>query len=217
MASERIGIVVGLRAEARIARKLGWDVAIGGGNAEGAARAAEKLIARGANAIVSFGLAGGLDPALASGTILRPDAVLVDGEMLRCDGALVARLGGATGHFVLGGREVLTDRTQKQAAWQANKAHAVDLESGAVARMAREKDLPFAVLRAVCDPADRDLPDVALSAFNQGGAIDPLRVARALLRAPWEIISLLILARDAARARHSLAIAIAGIAPDRKA
>jgi len=31
-----IGIVVGMRAEARIAGKLGWQVAIGGGTAQGA-------------------------------------------------------------------------------------------------------------------------------------------------------------------------------------
>jgi len=215
LASERIGVVVGLRAEARIAQKLGWDVAVGGGGVAGATHAAETLVARGANALVSFGLAGGLDPALSPGTILRPDAVLVDGATLRCDRALIARLGGTTGHIMLGGRKVLAHGTEKQAVWNANRAHAIDLESGAVARVAWQKGLPCAVLRAICDPADRDLPAAALSALNHDGAIDPWLVARALLRAPWEIPALLILARDAARARRSLANAVAGIASGR--
>ena len=63
MASERVGVVVGLKAEARIARKLGWDIAIGGGGVVGAAKAVDVLIGRGATALVSFGLAGGLDPS----------------------------------------------------------------------------------------------------------------------------------------------------------
>ena len=66
----RPGIVVGLQAEARIARRLGWPVAVGGGTASGAADAVQRLIASGATAVVSIGLAGGLDPALRPGAIL---------------------------------------------------------------------------------------------------------------------------------------------------
>jgi adenosylhomocysteine nucleosidase len=209
LASESIGAVVGLRAEARIARRTGWDIAVGGGDAAGAMRAAEALVARGAGALISFGLAGGLDPKLGAGTILVPDAVLVDDTVLHCDGDLVARLGGATGHRILGGRDLLVDRAQKRAAWEASGAHAIDLESGAVACVARDRKLPFAVLRAICDPASRDLPAVALLALDRGGGIDPFRIARALMRAPWEIGGLLSLAQDAARARRSLMAAVA--------
>jgi adenosylhomocysteine nucleosidase len=69
-------IVVGLRAEARIARALGVPVAIGGGTAAGAERAARHLVAENTKALISFGLAGGLDPALAAGTILVPHTVI---------------------------------------------------------------------------------------------------------------------------------------------
>ena len=57
--------LAGLAAEARIAARLGLPVAIGGGTATGAAQAAERL-APDVSALLSFGLAGGLDPDLAA-------------------------------------------------------------------------------------------------------------------------------------------------------
>ena len=78
------GIVVGLAAEARVARPLGWPIAIGGGTVAGAEAAAERLVREGVTALVSFGIAGGLDPALRPGTIVVPQEVLMDdGERLQ--------------------------------------------------------------------------------------------------------------------------------------
>ena len=68
----RIGTVVGLAAEAVIARRLGWRVAIGGATAAGAQAAARRLIDEDIDALVSFGLAGGLDPALRPGALIVP-------------------------------------------------------------------------------------------------------------------------------------------------
>src|SRR5689334_6374454 len=41
------GVVVGLVSEARIAKRLGWPVAIGGGGSDGAAEAARRLVESG--------------------------------------------------------------------------------------------------------------------------------------------------------------------------
>ncbi|MBV8703468.1 MAG: hypothetical protein JO118_07120, partial [Acetobacteraceae bacterium] len=80
--SERIGIVTGLAAEARIVRRLGWPVAVGGGTPAGAYAAAGGLAGQGATALVSFGLAGGLHPALNAGALLIPEAILTDGAIV---------------------------------------------------------------------------------------------------------------------------------------
>ena len=204
MASERIGIVVGLRAEARIARKLGWDVAVGGGDAAGAARAAETLVARGANALVSFGLAGGLDPGLRPGTILVPRAILVNGEQFACDPELMRRLGGMTPHVILGGDTVLASAEAKRTARRQSQASAVDLESAPVARVAQRHNLRLAAMRAICDPAERGLPPAALLALNQRGGINPLQVTLSVLRNPGQLPTLLALARDATQGRTAL-------------
>jgi adenosylhomocysteine nucleosidase len=73
-----------------------------------------------------------------------------------------------------------------------------------LARVARQHALPFAVLRAVCDPVSRDLPYAAMVALDAAGTISAWRVASAVLSRPWEIPALIRLAGDAARARHAL-------------
>lgn len=198
-----IGFVVGLAAEARIARRLGL-VEIGGGLPAGAEAAAERLVARGAAGLVSFGLAGGLDPALRAGDLVVPAMVVEDGHSYAADLELAARFGGVMQMRALAGRTVLADIAAKRAARDATGAAIVDLESGAVARVAARHGLPFAVVRAVCDPAGRALPPLALAALDAGGRIGVGRVVASLLRHPWQIPALVGLARDAMRARGVL-------------
>jgi adenosylhomocysteine nucleosidase len=201
-----LGIVTGLIAEARLARVLG-DTEAGGGLPEGAEAAAERLVARGARALLSFGLAGGLDPSLAAGAVLLPARVLESGFFHHTDPSLVARWGVPAG-TLLSEHAVIADAAAKAALFAATGALAVDLESGAVARVAARHGLPFAVLRAVCDPADRSLPPAALAALGSDGAVGVLRVLRALGARPGQLPALMALARDAATARRALVAAV---------
>lgn len=198
-----LGILTGLAAEARLARSLGHVLA-GGGGAAGAMAAAERLVAEGATALLSFGLAGGLDPALAAGAIVVPRAVLVGGRCYACDPALLDALGGASTERLLGGAAVAATVAEKARLHAESGAAAIDLESGALAEAAARHGLPFAVLRAVCDPADRGLPALALAALDGNGRIGLRRSLAAVLAQPGQVPALLILARDAARARRSL-------------
>ncbi len=211
MDSKNITVIVGLRAEARIARQLGWKVEIGGGNAIGAARAVERAIARGATGLVSFGLAGGLDPSLRPGAILVARSVWLDGQDIATDPTLNARLGGGTAHRLLAGATLLDTADSKRRCWRDLQAHAIDLESAAVARAAQAHHIPFAVLRAICDPANCSLPPAALIALDHAGAIGLWRTLRAVLRHPRQIPDLLALARDAQTARLALAGRVAQI------
>jgi adenosylhomocysteine nucleosidase len=200
----RIGIVVGLAGEARIARRLGWPVAIGGGTAKGAETAAERLVAEGAEALISFGLAGGLDPVLRPGTLIVPSEVVAADTRLPTDTDLSRMLGGMTPHAMVGGAVVVPGVAAKCALRGRSGAAAVDLESGAVACVATGHGLPFAVLRAICDPAERTLPPAALVALNARGAIALWRVLAALAARPSQLPALIALARDAAAARAAL-------------
>jgi adenosylhomocysteine nucleosidase len=199
----KLGVVVGLAAEARMARGLG-NIETGGGTPEGAEQAAERLVARDAQGLLSFGLAGGLDPALRPGAILIPEAVTEAGRRYATDPDLCRRLGGPTAPLLLAGTHIVAESGAKAALWRESGAGAVDLESGAVARVAHRHGLPFAVLRAICDPAERSLPLAALVALDHKGAIGAFRILGALLRRPWEIPALLALAGDAAHARRAL-------------
>jgi adenosylhomocysteine nucleosidase len=200
-----IGFVVGLRAEARLLRGLNVKVAIGGGMPAGAAEAAAQLAGQGGlRGLISFGLAGGLDPALQPGALLVPAEILENGVSHACDPALAAWLGGTTGGALLAGSEIAASASAKAALFAATGAAAVDLESGAVARVASSHRIAFAALRAVADPAGRDLPPAALIALNGAGRIGLLAILASVLRQPTQVPSLLALARDAATARRAL-------------
>ena len=199
-----LGIVVGLAAEASIARRFGGRVAIGGGTPDGARRAALGLVESGAAALLSFGLAGGLDPALRPGDLVVPRGVLVSGRRFDTDPALCRLLGGATPHALLGGERIVAETADKQMLWRTTGCAAVDLESAAVAEVASDKNLPFAVLRAICDPAGRAVPPAALAALDAGGAVALGRVLVSVGRQPGQLAALLALARDAVRARRAL-------------
>jgi adenosylhomocysteine nucleosidase len=205
------GVVVGLAAEARLVRSLGWPVAIGGGTAGGAWLAAERLVSGGVTALISFGLAGGLDPALRAGSLLVPCAIITDGQRLPTDPRLSGRLGSVSIPLLLGARDVIAGVAAKAALFAATGAAAVDLESGAVARVAAEHGLPFAALRAICDPAERDLPPAALIALDQRGVIGLARVLWSVLVHPAQVPGLLALAGDAATARRALRDAVTRI------
>jgi adenosylhomocysteine nucleosidase len=200
----RIGFVVGLTAEARLLRGCGFAIGVGGGAPAGAAVAAGRLVDDGAQALISFGLAGGLDPALPAGAVLVPDLIVEAGTSFVCDPGLVAWLG-RTGGALLAGESVAVTAADKAALFAQTGAAAIDLESGAVARVAAARGVNFAVLRAICDPAGRNLPPAALVALNQVGKIGFLRVLASVIREPSQIAGLLALARDAAAARAALA------------
>lgn len=204
-----LGVLTGLVAEARLAAGLG-QVMTGGGDRAGAVRAAEKLVRSGVSAVLSFGLAGGLSPGLKPGALVVPAAVLVDGERIGCDPRLLAWLGGATVDLLTDAPAIIVSRSAKSAMWAASGAAAVDLESGPLALAAARAGIGFAVLRAVCDPADRDLPPAALAALDSNGAIGGLRIAQSILRHPSQLPTLIALGRDASRARRTLVAVTSG-------
>jgi adenosylhomocysteine nucleosidase len=204
MRRAKIGFVVGLRAEARLLRGLGFQVAIGGGMPEGAARAAEALIAADAEALISFGLAGGLVFGIAAGALVIPSRVRACDQVFVCDTDLVGWLGGATATTMLAGQEIAVTAMRKADLFARSGASAIDLESGAVARVATAATVPFAVLRAVADPADRDLPPAAVTALSEAGKIKGGKVLGSVLRQPGQIGELVLLARNAAAARSAL-------------
>ena len=104
---------------------------------------------------------------------------------------------------MLGAEAVVASVAAKAALFAQTGAACVDLESGAVALVARRHRLPFGALRAICDPAGRALPAAAMDALDDG-AIRFRRVFASLLRAPWQLPALITLAGDARRARAAL-------------
>ncbi len=200
-----LAIIVGLVSEARIAARLGHPVAIGGGTAEGATRAAQHLIDQGATALLSFGIAGGLDPALSPGTLINPVAIL-DGPTRYPTTPTLIPWAPPPAH-ILAGTDTPAATAREKATLHQTGAVAVDMESHAVARLATAHNLPFAALRAIADPATTTLPCAALIPLTDGRPNLP-RILVSLATNPAQLPQLLHLARHAAAAHAALRKAI---------
>ncbi|MFO1035382.1 MAG: hypothetical protein U1E45_00935 [Geminicoccaceae bacterium] len=205
MGSERPGFVCGLAAEAACLpdRRL---VRITAADAERARTACAELIAAGATALVSFGVAGGLRGDLRPGHLIRADRVLLrDGTDLpaKVPDLVFTGVPVVTG-AIFGSDLPITLAAAKRALFEATGALAVDMESQHVATAARAAGLPFSVVRVVLDPADRDLPASALVRLDPEGRPRPLAIVAGLPRRPWEIPALVALGRDHAQAMRVL-------------
>ncbi len=196
----RLGFLAGLTAEVALLKGLAVLAEAGGGTPSGAAAAVQRLIGQGATSIISFGLAGGLKPGLAPGTLIIPTAILDGDDIFPTDPALTETLGGATGHRITGAATIIATAAAKAALYAATGAEAVDLESVAAAR----SGLPFAALRAIADPAERDLPPAALTALKPGGQIDLPRILLNVLGNPRQIPALIQVGRDTEQAKRTL-------------
>jgi adenosylhomocysteine nucleosidase len=211
-----VAAICGLAAEARIARRAGLVAVATGGDAARTTAAVERQLIDGA-AIVSFGIAGGLDPSLASGTLLLPRGVReAEGARIAVDADWHGRVRAALARLslpphegdLIGAAQAVTTVTEKAALFRRTGAAAVDLESTVVARAAARAKRPFLVLRAVADPAARDLPPAAAIALGEHGgpALGPILLS--VLGQPGQIAGLLKLARDTRQALATLAHAV---------
>lgn len=207
MGHVRPGIVCGLRSEARA---LGLPAAIplrvAGARPEAAEAAARDLAARGVHALLSVGLAGGLDPALAAGALIVPEVVVDQSGACHPSSAVLATAFGLplTRHRLLGVDSPVTDPKVKRALGARFGAHAVDTESHRVAAVAHAAGLPFLAVRAIADPVRHRLPLSALSAIRPDGTVDVKATWARLLARPQDLPALLGLGWDSARAHATL-------------
>jgi adenosylhomocysteine nucleosidase len=202
--------ITGLAAEANIARRAGWHAIATGGNARRAEEAIARAIAQDARALVSFGLAGALDPSLRPGRLLLPPRVCDEaGARIAVDAswhaAMWAKLQASgiacNSGEMLGGAAIAASPERKCQLRRQSGAVAVDLESHLVARAAAGAGLPFLVLRAIADPAERSLPPAALLDLSAEGKPAFWPVLRSVLHQPQQIGGLLQIAGDT---RHAL-------------
>ncbi|KAB1076343.1 phosphorylase [Methylobacterium planeticum] len=213
--------VTGLAKEARLAEGPGV-IAVGtGGNPHRLRRLLAERAEAGCRAVVSFGIAGGLDPSLAPGDVVVASGIIAEDGRSPTDAALMRafldRL--ADPHL----RVVTADLAGVDAAVMAvagknelrgaSGAAAVDMESHVAAAFAARNGLPFGAIRVVCDPAHRALPAFAAEALKPNGEPDILKVLAALARGSVGLGSLIRLARDSSAAFAALARCRARLGP----
>jgi hopanoid-associated phosphorylase len=200
--------VCGMDFEARIAAGAGVEPLYGQRGVM-LARALDVRLMQGCAGVISFGVAGGLDPTLQPGTIIVATAVRGGQTSYSTapywTAALRRALPQAVCGLLAGSDTPVLTVADKAAHHEAHGALAVDMESHIAARAAQAHGIPFAALRVVIDPADRAVPPLAFAGMAADGSTDVGAVILGLLKAPHQLGGLLRLGRDASLAKKALA------------
>ena len=205
--SANVLIVCGLKREAAVVKGPGRTTLCGDASTL-RLRLAEAASLR-PSLVVSWGLCGGLDPGLHPGDLILGVEIVSDEGAVRTDEAvtssLAQRLGARGAHVVIerlaaSAAPVLTAAAKAE----LRRTTAVDMESLIAGRYALEQRVPFAILRAVADPAERNLPPLAVKAVQSDGGINALAVIGELIRSPGQLAGLRALAADSTAAFQAL-------------
>jgi adenosylhomocysteine nucleosidase len=208
--SANVLIVCGLKREAAILAGRGRTTLCGDPSTL-RARLAEAASFR-PSLVVSWGVCGGLDPRLRPGDLILGAEVVSNEGAVRTDEVVTAslaerlhaaRAGAAVERFAASDTPVVTVGAKAELR-RATGAAGVDMESLIAGQYALQKRIPFAILRAVADPAERGLPPLALRAVAPDGGIDLQAVVGELIRSPRQLARLNALAADSRAAFQAL-------------
>ena len=134
--------------------------------------------------LFSAGFAGGLDPALARNDLVIPDQVVdPEGNQVDIDTSVfdLPETVRTRGRLLTVDR-IIASSAEKAKIRQEHQADLIDMESSALALMARERLLRFLSVRVISDDASAELPPEIASLLAHTGSY---RVGAAL-RALWQ-------------------------------
>lgn len=202
-----IVVVCALEIERRALAGLerpGVEIHVSGMGADAATALAEHLTLRPLRGMIATGFCGALVPRLGVGEIVVADQVVHEntGDAFPADELMLAAAEGRRGTLVSA-----ADVARTPADRAALHGLAVDLESAALARAARDADIPFIAIRAVSDRFRDRVPDV-VAMLDHVGRPDRRAILAYALRHPREIPRLVRLGRAAGRAGRALAPAL---------
>jgi hopanoid-associated phosphorylase len=206
-------IVTGLLQEARIAAGPGMAVICSSSDPRQLRALLTVFDPTTIRGVISFGVAGGLDPSLKSGDVVVATEVMAGDARwlagLSLNETLLSGLALGRRRIVRGGlagvEEVVMARARKAALRSVTGAAAVDMESAAIARVAQAHGLPFIAVRVIVDVASDALPDSVREAAGVTGKLKIGRLLARLCRRPQDVVPLTRLTRRYLEARRALA------------
>lgn len=145
--------------------------------------------------VITAGFAGGLNPEHACGAVLQE----ADEAFSFPEHALGSAV--HAGVFYCADRVAITP-TEKAALRETTGADAVEMESGVIRAICRERGIPAATVRVISDAANESLPLDFNQLMTPDLRMDFLKLAGALLRAPGRIPELI---RFQGRLKHASA------------
>ncbi len=208
----QIGFITGIKKEAEILRNTSHysqsNIICVDNQKGNAYTEANKLAKNGCSTLISFGLAGALDPKLAVGDIIIPKSVAdAEGNIFKPGYDLHQKIAKhlsktfkVSDGRLFGSEAIIWNTKEKKRIFQIHKAATVDMESFGVAKAATENNCPFLIVRVISDTANQGLPVKSLASIGQNDNINPGQILKDLTKNLNEFPSFLRLAFNSHKA-----------------
>ncbi len=187
-------------------------LAYSGAGANNARSAAELLIAQGATRLISWGCAAALDETLKPGDLVLADT-LIDAEGAQISinpdwhgytqNLLSTTLKVHVGSLAESKGIVAASQDKKQLHNQTG-AVALDMETIAIAKVAKQHQLPFLAIRAIADPVSMNLPKAINHSLNNEGDVVLSKLLLFIALHPAELPGLINLGLHFNKAKNTL-------------
>lgn len=147
--------------------------------------------------VFSCGFAGALNPTLRIGDVVfQTNDENVEAQLLRT---------GAKPASFFSAERVVVTAVEKSALRTATNADAVEMESAAIQSACVDAGVPCAIVRAISDLADEDLPLDFNALLTADQRLNPVKLAIEILKSPRRTPALMRLGRNSAFAAEQLA------------
>lgn len=206
-----LGIVCGLESEAVLARRIpNSTVVCAAAQPAKARRYVQELVDKGATRLMSFGIAGALEPGLPIGSMIIGTYVQSVAGKWMCDSNwindLIRKLPRAHSGGVWGSEFLVPTAKDKRALYEKSRCLIVDMESQCMAEIAATFKLPIAVIRTVCDSSSMDVPPLVMDAIADDGSINIAKALGSIIRNPTQIPALVHVSKGTGEALKVLGL-----------
>ena len=203
----KLGVLTGLAREVNCLPKPSTEmlIACAGAMPDQAEHLSKRFIDQGCMALLSFGIAGALDPDVQVGdTVVSTGVINAKGDVLFTDNSWLQRvivlldqsLSPVHKGLIYGSDIAITSAQLKSDIYVKSKALCVDMETHRMALVAQQAAIPFLAIRVISDDATRAIPSAALGVIGENGKPQIGRVLKGLLRHPNQIPALMALSKD---------------------
>ncbi|MFI3199397.1 MAG: phosphorylase [Methylococcaceae bacterium] len=187
-------------------------LAYSGAGPTNATVAAELLVAKGASRLISWGCAAALGASLKPGDLILADK-LIDAEnnemAINADwhsyaNHLLAKFVIVTPGCLGESVSIVSTSTDKKQLHFLTGAVALDMESIAIAKVAKQYTLPFLAIRVIVDPVEMNLPLAINHSLNDRGEVVLKKLLAFLFLHPGELPGLIKLGLNFNAAKKTL-------------
>lgn len=202
----KIGIIVAMASEAKaLENKIGqllgeipFTVRMASPGLKYAEKAAKQLLSEGHDFFISWGVGGGLNQSLQPGRLLISQQVeTISDQTLDFTSDLGKRvidelnpLNPILGRITSSEKPIISP-AEKSKLHDASSADAVDMESIAIAKIAKKNSCGFLSIRAIVDSGNFEIPSSALAGMDSQGNQVMFKVLKQLAYRPKELKSLI--------------------------